>query len=68
MNKYLIFIAILALGACKSPEARYPVTQKSGSHFSESIAKNQELLEKEITLNPKGRDRMKDLLESEFPE
>ena len=50
MNKYLIFIAILALGACKSPEARYPVTQKSGSHFSESIAKNQELLEKEITL------------------
>jgi FKBP-type peptidyl-prolyl cis-trans isomerase (trigger factor) len=50
MNKYLIFIAIFALGACKSPEARYPVTQKSGSHFSESIAKNQELLEKEIAL------------------
>ncbi|PRX49593.1 gliding motility-associated peptidyl-prolyl isomerase GldI [Salegentibacter salegens] len=50
MNKYLIFIAILAFGACKSPEARYPVTQKSGSHISESIAKNQALLEKEMQL------------------
>ena len=49
MNKYLIFITILAFGACKSPEARYPVTQKSGSHISESIVKNKELLEKEIT-------------------
>jgi len=48
MKRYLIFIAILSLGACKSPEARYPVTQKSGSHISESIAKNQEVLEKEI--------------------
>ncbi|MBZ9631343.1 gliding motility-associated peptidyl-prolyl isomerase GldI [Salegentibacter sp. LM13S] len=50
MNRYLIILAILTLGACKSPEARYPVTQKSGSHISESIAKNQELLEKEMAL------------------
>ena len=48
MKKALVLIAILALAACKSPEARYPVTQKSGSHISESIVKNQELLEKEI--------------------
>jgi gliding motility-associated peptidyl-prolyl isomerase len=41
-------MAIITLGACKSPEARYPVTQKSGSHISESIEKNQELLEKEL--------------------
>ena len=50
MKRYLIFIAIITFGACKSPEARYPVTQKSGSHISESIVKNQELLEKEIGL------------------
>ena len=48
MKKALILITIIALAACKSPEARYPVTQKSGSHISESIAKNQELLEKEV--------------------
>ncbi|MBE7641155.1 gliding motility-associated peptidyl-prolyl isomerase GldI [Salegentibacter sp. BLCTC] len=48
MKKTLILITIIALAACKSPEARYPVTQKSGSHISESIAKNQELLEKEV--------------------
>ncbi|TDN82799.1 protein involved in gliding motility GldI [Salegentibacter sp. 24] len=50
MKKYLIFITIITFGACKSPEARYPVTQKSGSYISESIVKNQELLEKEIAL------------------
>ncbi len=50
MKRYLIFIAIITFGACKSPEARYPVTQKSGSHISESIVKNQELLDKEINL------------------
>ncbi len=49
MKRYLIFIVIITFGACKSPEPRYPVTQKSGSHISESIVKNQELLEKEIT-------------------
>ena len=48
MKRYLIFIAIISFGACKSPEPRYPVTQKSGSHISESIVKNRELLEKEI--------------------
>jgi len=50
MKRYIISIAFITFGACKSPEARYPVTQKSGSHISESIVKNQELLEKEIQL------------------
>lgn len=49
MKRLFVFIAMISLGACKSPEARYPVSQNSGSYISESIAKNQELLEKEVT-------------------
>lgn len=48
MKRFFVLIGILSLGACKSPEARYPVSQNSGSYISESIAKNQELLEKEV--------------------
>lgn len=48
MKRLFLFISMISLGACKSPEARYPVSQNSGSYISESIAKNQKLLEKEV--------------------
>lgn len=46
MKKYkiLVIIMILGLGGCKSPEARRPVTQSSGSFINESIERNRELV------------------------
>lgn len=40
----LILLTILMLGACKSPEARYPVSQSSGSYIRESVERNRELV------------------------
>ncbi len=40
----LILLTILMLGACKSPEARYPVSQNSGSYIRESVERNRELV------------------------
>ena len=46
--KRLAFLLIgLALVSCKSPEARYPVSQNSGSYINESIERNKELVERE---------------------
>lgn len=50
MKKNLLFITIIlisVLGGCKSPEARRPVTQKSGSFINESIERNRELVARE---------------------
>jgi len=44
----LLFIA--ALVSCKSPEARYPVSQNSGSYINESVARNKKLLAQEESL------------------
>ncbi|HER39945.1 MAG TPA: gliding motility-associated peptidyl-prolyl isomerase GldI [Salinimicrobium catena] len=35
---------LLLLGSCKSPEARRPVTQKSGSYINESIERNKKIV------------------------
>ena len=38
---------ILFVAGCKSPEARYPVSQNSGSYIDESVEKNKEMIAKE---------------------
>ena len=43
---YLILL-IVGLAGCKSPEARRPVTQNSGSFINESIMRNRDLVAKE---------------------
>jgi len=43
----LLILTVISLGACKSPEARKPVTQNSGSFIDQSIARNKELVAKE---------------------
>lgn len=49
INLLLIFLA-LAVSGCKSPEARRPVTQNSGSFINESIERNKELVAREEAL------------------
>lgn len=44
MKIYPFILGLLFLGACKSPEARYPVTQNSGSYINESVERNRELV------------------------
>ncbi len=42
---YILFILmIMVFAGCKSPEARRPVTQSSGSFINESIERNRELV------------------------
>lgn len=52
MKIKLITILVLILGVmgCKSPEARRPVTQNSGSFINESIQRNKKLVAKEEAL------------------
>ncbi|MFD1095487.1 gliding motility-associated peptidyl-prolyl isomerase GldI [Salegentibacter chungangensis] len=46
--RFLTAIFILSLVvSCKSPEARYPVSQSSGSYINESVARNKKLLAQE---------------------
>jgi len=49
MKKFqvLILLMFLGLAGCKSPEARRPVTQSSGSFINESIERNRELVARE---------------------
>ncbi len=47
MKKIAILFLFIAVGACKSPEARYPVSQTSGSYITESIERNRELIAEE---------------------
>lgn len=47
MKKISIFFFVIILAACKSPEARYPVTQNSGSYIDESVARNKEMIAEE---------------------
>jgi gliding motility-associated peptidyl-prolyl isomerase len=44
MNVSLVLFGALSILACKSPEARWPVTQKSGSYINESIKRNQKIV------------------------
>lgn len=43
----LTMMSITLLAGCKSPEARRPVTQSSGSFINESIERNRELVARE---------------------
>ncbi|NJW51614.1 gliding motility-associated peptidyl-prolyl isomerase GldI [Salinimicrobium oceani] len=45
--KLLMLLAGLLILSCKSPEARRPVTQKSGSYINESIARNRKIVAEE---------------------
>ncbi|MGA8853293.1 MAG: gliding motility-associated peptidyl-prolyl isomerase GldI, partial [Christiangramia sp.] len=42
-----IAFLLLFIVACKSPEARYPVSQNSGSYIDESVELNREMIAKE---------------------
>ncbi|HSP40539.1 MAG TPA: gliding motility-associated peptidyl-prolyl isomerase GldI [Gillisia sp.] len=46
MRKFeiLLILMVLSIAGCKSPEARRPVTQSSGSFINESIERNRELV------------------------
>ena len=43
MNKFLILICIALFASCKSPEARKPISTKSGSFINASIERNKKL-------------------------
>lgn len=45
--KFMMLLAGLMLFSCKSPEARRPVTQKSGSYINESIERNRKIVAEE---------------------
>lgn len=47
MNKLLSLALLLAVLGCKTPEARRPISSKSGSFINESIARNKALNTKE---------------------
>ena len=68
MKLKLLYITALILGVmgCKSPEARRPVTQNSGSFINESIQRNKKLVAKEeaIILKMIQQDSTKDYIAS----
>jgi gliding motility-associated peptidyl-prolyl isomerase len=68
MKLKLIYIIALVLGimGCKSPEARRPVTQNSGSFINESIQRNKKLVAKEeaIILKMIEQDSAQDYIAS----
>ncbi len=47
MRILILLIFILSITGCKSPEARYPVTQNSGSYIDESVERNKEMIAEE---------------------
>lgn len=42
-----IILILLFFSACKSPEARYPVSRNSGAYIDESVERNKEMIAKE---------------------
>lgn len=47
LTKIIMMFIVLCVLGCKSPEARRPVTEKSGSFINESIERNKALVAKE---------------------
>lgn len=47
MNRIVLIALLVLVSACKSPEARFPVTQTSGSFIKESAERNKKLNEAE---------------------
>lgn len=54
-NRIVTILGLLLVFACKSPEARQPITKKSGSFIQESAERN-------IKLNQAEGDRIKEIL------
>ena len=48
LNLYIFIFFGLLITACKSPEARKPITVSSGSFIDQSVARNKALNQKEI--------------------
>lgn len=48
--KYIMLLAGLLVLSCKSPEARRPVTQKSGSYINEAVERNRKIVAEEEAL------------------
>ena len=42
-----VILILICFASCKSPEARYPVSQNSGSYIDESVERNKEMIAKE---------------------
>ncbi|TNJ46129.1 gliding motility-associated peptidyl-prolyl isomerase GldI [Tamlana fucoidanivorans] len=49
MNKLLLLVFVLLAVSCKTPEARRPVSVKTGSFIDESVKRNRQLNAKEQT-------------------
>lgn len=47
MKQFSLLLTVLFLCACKQPEARKPISVKSGSFIDVSVKRNKELLAKE---------------------
>ncbi|WP_029034790.1 gliding motility-associated peptidyl-prolyl isomerase GldI [Salinimicrobium terrae] len=45
--KFLMLLTGLLMFSCKSPEARRPVTQKSGSYINEAVERNRKIVAEE---------------------
>jgi gliding motility-associated peptidyl-prolyl isomerase len=61
MNKlYLVVVVLLAFLSCKSPEARRPISVKSGSFIDASVERNKKLNTKEQALIKKIMQQNKD--------
>jgi len=43
----ILIICMLCLLACQEPEARRPISQKTGSYITESVKRNKELIAEE---------------------
>jgi len=66
MNKLLTFVLILLLLACKTPEARRPVSVKTGSFLDISVERNKKLNAKEqASIEKLLKEQQKDYLVSE---
>ena len=63
---FLSLLGILLLFSCKSPEARRPVTQKSGSYINESVERNKKIVaaQEEMIHQIMEKDSTRDYLTS----
>ena len=66
MNKLITLILVLLVFSCKTPEARKPVSVKSGSFIDESVARNKKLnAEEQASIQSLLKKQKQDYLASE---
>ena len=66
MNKLITLILVLLIFSCKTPEARKPISVKTGSFIDESVERNKKLNAKEqASIENLLKDQKKDYLASE---